>query len=421
MESFKQNGFVVRLNRKGAEAYHKVSYPIRFGRFHEIETAAYLFQYNLNGEIKYIQGRQPDSLPPAEWLKRTVLNDWVYYSTGGYTGTYSFLGEYYLPNLCYASNTVLGGEPFRQQAVKKAMSAWQDLCEGLKSFDAGEFSSEARGFIGRAAENDARRLQLKALEHQRIIQGRVTVLPPDARHSDYEVIPVVVADGCLYNCGFCRVKTGQDFVQRSRENIRSQVEKLKRFYGEDLANYNSVFLGLHDALYADPDLILFAAEQAFSGFRLKESCVRDPRLFLFGSADSLLGAEPSLFEALDRLPYTTCINIGLESADPGTLAQIRKPISAAHVRKSFAKMLRINRSYANVEVTANFILSEKLGQDHYRTFLELARDSLDRYYSKGAVYLSPYEVEDRNAVLARFNELKRLSRLPAYLYVIQRL
>lgn len=421
MEKFQTDRLRITLNRKGAGEYQKVSYPVRYGRFHEIETPAYRFQFNLNGEIKFIQGRGRNTLPLSEWLKRTVLNDWIYYSTGGYTGTHSFLGEYYLPNLCYASNTILGGEPFRQQEVRQAMTAWQDLAVELKSLSQSALPGEIKGFLRLVIENDVRNLRFKALEHQRIIQGRVTVLPPDARHSDYEVIPIVIADGCLHHCGFCRVKTRQDFKPRPRENILSQIEELKRFYGPDLVNYNSVFLGLHDALYADPDLILFAAEQAFSGFRLDESCVKGPRMFLFGSVDALLKAGHYLFEALDRLPYTTCINVGLESADPLTLERIKKPVAADLVVEGFEKMIQINRTYANIEVTANFILSERLSPNHYASLLELVRGRLDRYYSKGAIYLSPFKVREKNMALARFNELKKLSRLPTYLYVIQRL
>lgn len=69
------------------------------------------------------------------------------------------------------------------------------------------------------------------------------------------------------------------------------------------------------------------------------------------------------FEALDQLPYLTSMNIGLQSADPQTLDLIKKPVSAERVVESFEK----------------------------------------------------------HATLASFNELKRLSRLPTYLYIIQRL
>ena len=64
-------------------------------------------------------------------------------------------------------------------------------------------------FLIRVAENDEEALSLRADQLHRLIGGQVTVLPPDTRHVDYEVIPIIVADGCLYHCGFCRVKTGR--------------------------------------------------------------------------------------------------------------------------------------------------------------------------------------------------------------------
>ncbi|MFW6054256.1 MAG: radical SAM domain-containing protein, partial [Thermodesulfobacteriota bacterium] len=85
----------VILDKQGAERYQKVSYPIRYGRFSEVLTFDYLLQYDLNREIKFIQGRNRNWPHPAEWLKRTIGNDWVYYFSGGYTSLFDSLGEYY--------------------------------------------------------------------------------------------------------------------------------------------------------------------------------------------------------------------------------------------------------------------------------------------------------------------------------------
>jgi hypothetical protein len=54
--------------------------------------------------------------------------------------------------------------------------------------------------------------------------------------------------------------------------------------------------------------------------------------------------------------------------------------------------------------------------------IELIRSGLDRFYSKGAIYLSPLNTScNREVLLQRFVEIKNKSRLPAYLYLIQRL
>ncbi len=97
METYQFNNLSITLDKQGSREFSKVSYPIRYGRFSEIKTPDYVFQFNLNGEIKYIQGRSQSWPHPVEWLKRTVANDWVYYSTGGYTSVYDSFGEYYIP------------------------------------------------------------------------------------------------------------------------------------------------------------------------------------------------------------------------------------------------------------------------------------------------------------------------------------
>jgi hypothetical protein len=76
----------ITTDKAGAREYAKVSYPIRYGVYDEIKTRDYLFQFDLRGEIKYIQGRREDWPNPAEWLKRTRCNDWSYYSPVTTTG-----------------------------------------------------------------------------------------------------------------------------------------------------------------------------------------------------------------------------------------------------------------------------------------------------------------------------------------------
>ena len=76
----------------------------------------------------------------------------------------------------------------------------------------------------------------------------------------------------------------------------------------------------------------------------------------------------------------------------------------------------------NLEITANFLLGDRLPPDHVRSLIELIRNRLDRFYSKGAIYLSPL-MHSRNhrELLRAFVEIKNLSRLPTYLYLAQRL
>jgi hypothetical protein len=52
----------------------------------------------------------------------------------------------------------------------------------------------------------------------------------------------------------------------------------------------------------------------------------------------------------------------------------------------------------------------------------LVRNRMDRFTSRGALYLSPLNTSrNKREVIRKFVEIKNLSRLPTYLYLIQRL
>ncbi|MGM0403811.1 MAG: radical SAM protein, partial [Thermodesulfobacteriota bacterium] len=231
-----------------------------------------------------------------------------------------------------------------------------------------------------------------------------------------------IADGCLYNCGFCRVKSGNGFSVRTRRSITDQLHSLKQFYGRDLVNYNSVFLGEHDALFAGAETVCYAAEKAFEILEIENSVMKEPRLFLFGSADAILRTDDEAFARLNRLPFFIYINIGLESGDPETLAYLKKPLSTEKVSAAFSRMIEINRRFPNIEISANFVIGEDLPDAHLPSIVSLTRNRLDHFYPKGDIYLSPLEnIGAKEDLLSAFNQFKTLCRLPAYLYLIQRL
>jgi hypothetical protein len=247
-------------------------------------------------------------------------------------------------------------------------------------------------------------------------------MPPDARHVDYDIIPLTISQGCLYKCRFCRIKTDQPFALKTKEEITQQILALKKLYNKDISNYNSLFLGEHDALATGRELIVFAAEQSLALLGLDRANLGGSNLFLFGSVDSLLDADPGLFDQLNRLFSNTYINIGLESADQETLDKLGKPITVAQVEQAFEAIQAINRRYPNIEITCNFIMDESLPKGHYPSFLRLVREKFPHAKSKGTVYLSPLTINrPSREMVFKFNRLKCLSRLPTFLYIIQRL
>jgi hypothetical protein len=422
MESYRLNDLDITLDRNGADRYTKASYPVRYGRFCEIKSSDYLFQFNLSGEIKYIQGLNQNWPHPAEWLKRTDANDWVYYSIAGYHQIFDSLGEYYLPCLPYPTNSIWAYNPFAESMIQNALRAWTQLPVSLCKSENNGLPFRVDNFLDLVINHDAGVLYQKSLKLHEIIGGRVSVLPPDTRHVDYEVIPLMIADGCLYHCGFCCIKSRHHYRTRSEHDIMMQIHELRDFYGANLRNYNALYLGNHDALGAGEKLICLAAEAAYKTFGFATAHIKNPSLFLFGSVDSLLNAEISLFENLNRTPFRTYINVGLESADPATLAEINKPLEVYKIEDAFQKILEVNRNYLNIEITANFLIGDRLTAGHYRTLIDMVRCRLDRFYSKGGIYLSPlFSNRNDRDLLRTFFKVKNLSRLPVYLYLIQRL
>jgi hypothetical protein len=85
-------------------------------------------------------------------------------------------------------------------------------------------------------------------------------------------------------------------------------------------------------------------------------------------------------------------------------------------------MLEINNSYTNIEITGNFLVGEQLSSEHYQSLAELLRDISSPSNGKGAIYLSPLkDSPKKRELLPRFFEIKNQSKLPVYIYLIQRL
>ncbi len=415
----------ITIDKEGARAYSKVSYPLRYGRFAEIKTPEYLFQFNLNGEVKFINGRGKGWPDPSEWLKRTITDDWVYYSTGGYDGSYDCFGEYYVPRLSYQSNNINSWDPFNDNAVISAIKAWDRLHKKLTELNSGSFPKGIKEFVDLVILNSPDELRKRSGRIDEIIGDKITVLPPDTRHVDYDVIPIIIADGCLYRCGFCRVKSFLNFKERSRENIKKQVRYLKDFFGNDISNYNSVFLGQHDALNCSVDLIEFVARYVFDAFDLNNSNLEDPSLFIFGSVDSIMKSDYEVFERIERLPFKTYINIGLESADQETLDRLGKGIAREGVERAFAKIMDINRRYEQIEITSNFVFGDDLPDGHIKSFSRLIEKNFDHPFHKGSIYFSPLMNAEntgwKRSIKREFFKLKISIPVPSFLYLIQRL
>lgn len=433
----------ISVNVRGVRSYTRGRLPQKRGMYSEIVTPSATLQFNLNHEIVRARGNGCDWPSELEWLKRTAGNDWVFYSAGGYGGrretlgedlpnpvsfrvpapyneTYKLTGEYYVPNLPYPSNVILGCDGLKHPVVARLSTHWPSIVRELNSQAAAQ--GPFAGFLRRVLRNSGDRLRHRAQELFAVTQGRMTAIPPDTRHVDYDVLPLIVSDGCLYKCSFCRVKDSKPFAVRSLENVAKQISGLRSFYGRDLINYNSVLLGGHDALSADRNSIIRAATLAIDELGLHGSFMKGCNLFMFGSVDALLQTDAVFFDRLNALCCRTYINIGLESADQDTLDALGKPLCAENVISCFRKMQQINKRYKHIEMTGNFVTDDALPSGHERAFLNLVRDGFSRPTNKGSIYLSPLcKTPPTSHTVFRLNQLRAASRLPTFVYAIQRL
>jgi hypothetical protein len=425
MESAYLNNLAISVEKQGSDHATNSSFLLRYGKYSEIKTSEYEFLFNLNGEIKFIRGLDSSWPHPAEQLKRTDGNDWVYYSVGddsSENGIISWLGEYYLPCLPYPSNSIWEINYLSNPAIMNAFAAWARTYGNIYESTRYGLHRKAKNLLKLIVENHDGALYERAQEMKEIIGAKVSVLPPDTRHIDYEIIPLMITDGCLHHCKFCCVKSAQTFQPRSKNNILEQIANLKDYYGRNLENYNGLFLGNHDALSAGEDLILYSASEAYSNFEFGKSERMTPLLFLFASANSLLKSEDRLFERLNQLPFYTYINIGLESNDAPTLTHIGKPLSESNVHDAFQKMLDVNDAYESIEITANFVVGKGLSGAHYESLMTLLQTASTACRNKGCIYLSPLKGSPKKReLLPMVKEIKGQSRLPVYVFLIQRL
>jgi hypothetical protein len=406
----------------GRDDWAKFSFPVWYGIPVRIRWRGYRFDFNLRGGWKWIGGKKEAWPDPQEMLKRTDANGLMYYGIETYASDYDLIKNYYIPyNDAYHFDLFPAGrleEGHVGQAVQ-AVEGFAALAGRLATHDCPE---RVRDFLSKISLRGREGLASEAELLHRIMGATLPVLPPDTIDVDYEVIPLMIADGCNYNCRFCSFRDSGSLRVRSMDNIQKQIIALRDFYGDDLVNYNSVVLGQNDALAAGGETILAAAEMAYAGLDIARSFHKGPpNLFLFGSVDPFLNADHAFFDALERLPYRTFLNIGLESFDEKTLSIIGKPLRAERSVEAFHKMMAVNRTWQKVTVSCNFVMGAELPARH----VELIKDMLAGWTTakdRGTAFISPlFNKAQRREIMREFIDVKRSSHLPVYIYLAQRL
>lgn len=411
---------LLQLNRQGMPRYDKLSYPARFGRYHELIWEDCTYHLALDGFPKFLQGRA--GWPhPQEWLKLSRAGDWAYYSAMGYRDLFGLTGEYYYPHLNYVSNPIYSNNPLQSAVVQELLADHDGRCALVNSLAANkDFPADQRQVLKAFSTWTTNRINGLAAELHRIIKARVPVLPPDCRHVDYDVLPLMISEGCLANCGFCRIKTSTGFRLRDRGELSAQLEGLQNCYGPEIANLAGLFLGQHDALGSGIQPVLSAVEPAM-GLLRPSPYVGPFSVFLFSSASSLMAVSDQDLQRLNDLPGKVYMNVGLESFDQQTLDNIAKPVSAEENRKTFKRICQLNRRLSRLNISINIIAGNLAGPKHLPA-TEAILAELSGFDPFTTMYLSPLmDNFNRAAFLADLRNLKSIGKLEVFPYLIQRL
>ncbi len=389
------DGFSISLYRKGLFSYEKLSYPAEYGIYHEVAGMGLRALFDLECRLKAFKAETSDWPHPHDWIRITSGGELVYYSYGGYADAPSLYCEYYVPVPARGGNSIFPENPFAKSSVRHAIDSLPAWLRALAAVEARCDQPESREFVAGVRKhgdpiNNAHKLKAR---FSKTARGTVPVLPPDTRHVNYNAIPLLIQDGCLYNCGFCTVKTSSLFRERSPVEIARQAFSLREFFGKDLANWNGVFLGQNDALACSPVTIECAIEAATRILEVKQSCITPPSIFMFASVKSVTGARDALFDLLSDSGFRCFINVGFESFHDPTLKQLQKPVDAGQVREAAERVLELSCTRKNLTISGNFVLGTGMSERH----LELIADfmSTDSEAGKMPLYLSPL-VGERN-------------------------
>jgi hypothetical protein len=422
MECHRLEDMEIIFDHAGRDDWGKFSFPVWYGIPIKINWRGYKYDFNLRGSLKRLAGRPSVWPDPQEVLKRTDGNNLIYYGTYGYESSYDLIKNYYVPFNGRHDCDIFSEKPLESIHVRQALDTFDRLVEEAGRLAASVASNRVREFLNKLAVKDKVMLAREAEALHNIIGTSLPVLPPDTIDVDYEVIPLIITEGCTYNCHFCLFKTTDGFRVRSRQNIAAQIRALKHFYGDDLVNYNSLVLGQNNPLAAGEDILISTAEMAYDILNLSTSYHRGrPNLYLFGTVDSFLEADASLFDRMENLPYHTSINVGLESPDQETLVMLSKPLTAAKVKEAFQKMQKVNQGYLNIEVSCNFVLGRDLPHRNVEAIKTLLTGDTAAM-GKGVVYLSPLiGASHRRQIIQEFREIKIVSPIPVFIYLAQRL
>ena len=395
----------IEFFKEGRKDHKSVSHIVFRGLFHEVNAGKYRYVISLNNDLKWIFKAGGGTIfEEGTLFRRTPGGRWILYDSSLYSEAFSLLGRHYMPVPLDFPQFLHPVE--ERKVLDEALKVWDELLE-----DQGE-----------PGENGFRKtpsLLSRSRELRGILKSTVPVVPPEAVFFDYDLIPLVVQEGCHANCKFCTVKSGASPRVRSLKEIEVMLSGLKAWFGRDLVNYPVLFLGQHDALSCDISLLEEAAHMAYEALSLKDNCFSTSRLIMFASPLSVSQKTTGEFKRLERLPFDAIhINVGIESLDGATLSLIGRPFDLGLIKQALCKIDEVHSSTEKIMFSTNFLISPSFPCGHVESLKEYL--NMERPLKKGMAFISPLMGEYKNVgeVKREVFKLKAGASIPAYLYSI---
>ncbi len=394
------------LFKEGRRDYDPVSHIVFRGIYHEIRCGDLRFLTDLSGDIKWIFREGGGSIYEEGTLfRRTLGGRWIYYDSSLYGEAFDLAGRHYLP--LSIDMPPISGLDRERQLLDAGLEAWNGLIQ--------------KGCLEACYRfRDTKGLMRRSIGLRHTIMGSVPVVPPEALFFDYDLIPVIVKEGCLANCGFCAIKGGADPKGRTLAEIRGTILGLRDWIGCDRVNYPLVFLGQNDALSCETGVLEEAANMAYEVLSIEDNYFSTSGLLLFGSPQSILEKGIQDFLRLDALPFTRIyINVGIESLHGPTISALGRPFDVMLSQKALKFIDEIHDATQKVAVSTNFLISLTFPQEHTK-LLEDYLVGLEDGGKRGKVFLSPLfgQYESIGAIKREVFRLKARSLRPVYLYFL---
>lgn len=169
------------------------------------------------------------------------------------------------------------------------------------------------------------------------LYSKVGILPPDR----YGSLVLQVTEGCAYNqCTFCDFYHGVKFHQRTPEEFKNHVINIKKFLGDSIGRFHSIFLGDANALMVEQNELLGILDIINKEFvitkakRPENPILKSTPNFagIYSFLDIFLGHKKAVNDYIQIAQRNVrTVYLGIESGSVDLLHFLKKPNKINHV------------------------------------------------------------------------------------------